>query len=252
MTVLKQVFVGTSGWHYKHWKGNFYPPKLSAAGMLGYYTEHLKTVEINNSFYRLPTAAAVSNWVKQTPAGFLFSVKASRYITHMKKLLDPEISTFKFFKIAEGFGDKLGPILFQFPSSWQVNEDRLKDFLAALPPNHRYAFEFRHPSWHDARVYRLLARFHSAVCIFDIDGFQSPLEVTADLVYVRLHGPGRAYQGKYTSDSLATWAKRIELWSRESRDVFLYFDNDQAGYAVQNAMELRDMLLGKAAHGNAR
>jgi uncharacterized protein YecE (DUF72 family) len=237
------VHIGTSGWHYQHWRDNFYPHDLPVAGMLRYYAQRFGTVEINNSFYRLPTMAAVKNWVEQTPKNFLFAVKASRYITHMKKLLDPETTTFKFLKMAEGFGKKLGPILFQFPSAWQVNEERLKSFLSELPRNRRYAFEFRHPSWHNARVYKMLERFKAALCIFDIGGFQSPIEVTADLVYVRLHGPGKAYQGKYTSNVLQEWAARIDEWTNQSRDVFIYFDNDQAGFATQNALELQNLIF---------
>lgn len=244
---MPQVHVGTSGWHYQHWKGPFYPPDIPAVGMLGYYVERFGTVEINNSFYRLPTDAAVKNWVKQTPKDFLFALKASRYITHMKKLLDPEASTFKFFKMARGFGKKLGPILFQFPSAWQANEDRLSSFLSELPSNRRYAFEFRHPSWHNERIYRTLERFKAAVCIFDIGGYQSAIEVTTDLVYVRLHGPGNAYQGKYTKASLKDWAQRVDEWISQSRDVFIYFDNDQAGYAAQNALELKYLIFGQAA-----
>ncbi len=238
------IHVGTSGWHYKHWKGNFYPQDIAAVRMLPYYAQHFGTVEINNSFYRLPTSTAVENWRQQTPKDFLFAVKASRYITHMKKLLDPETTTSKLFKMAEGFGDKLGPILFQFPSAWQVNEDRLIYFLSALPPNHRYAFELRHPSWQDARIYRTLERFKAALCIFDIGGYQSPIEATADFVYVRLHGPGKAYQGKYTNDSLRMWTRWIENWTKQSRDVFVYFDNDQAGFAAQNALELQNLIFG--------
>ena len=233
-----RVHVGTSGWHYKHWKGNFYPAKMNPAEMLQYYTERFRTVEINNSFYRLPTSQAVESWVQQTPADFIFSLKASRYITHNRKLRDPEQSFAKFFDMAKGFGRKLGPILFQLPPSWHVNEERLRDFLAGLPPTHRYAFELRNPTWLTGSIYRVLEKFNAAFCIYEIAGFQSPIEVTADFVYARLHGPGKAYQGKYDSFSLETWAKRTALWLAHGRNTFFYFDNDQAGFAAENALEL--------------
>jgi uncharacterized protein YecE (DUF72 family) len=241
----KQVRIGTSGWHYKHWKGNFYPRDIQAAEMFRHYMQKFDTVEINNSFYRLPTPEAVENWVQQSPPGFLFALKASRYITHMRKLLHPEDTTEKFMRMAEGFGNKLGPILFQFPPTWLLNQDRLADFLVALPASHRYAFEFRNPSWHTPNVYRLLERFNASFCIFDISEFQSPIEITSDLVYVRLHGPGKAYQGKYSVEALTGWANKIDHWAAENRSVFFYFDNDQAGFAAQNALELNHILNGQ-------
>lgn len=240
----KQMRIGTSGWHYKHWKGNFYPKEIQAAEMFRHYVQSFDTVEINNSFYRLPTKEAVESWVQQSPPGFLFAVKASRYITHMRKLLHPEDTTEKFMRMAEGFGNKLGPILFQFPATWPLNLDRLAHFLAALPSSNRYAFEFRNPTWHTSSLFELLERFSASFCIFDISGFQSPIEVTSDLVYVRLHGPGKAYQGKYPAETLTVWADKINRWIAENRSVFFYFDNDQAGFAAENALELNQILNG--------
>ncbi len=210
--------------------------------MLRCYARRFQSVEVNNSFYRLPTEDAVKSWIRQTPADFCFALKASRYITHIKKLLEPRDSTAKFLNIAELFGRKLGPILFQFPQIWQQNETRLAEFIAALPATNRYAFEFRNPSWHTPAIYRLLGQFGAAFCIFEIGGFQSPVEITADFVYVRLHGPGKPYQGKYTASTLGAWAKKIDHWTGEQRKVFVYFDNDQAGYAAQNAMELTRLV----------
>jgi uncharacterized protein YecE (DUF72 family) len=210
--------------------------------MLGCYAQRLKSVEVNNSFYRLPTPSAVKSWVQQTPADFCFALKASRYITHIRKLLRPKETTVKFLDVADLFGQKLGPILFQFPQIWQRNELRLAEFLAALPVKHRYAFEFRNPSWHAPAIYKLLAQFNAAFCIFEIGGFQSPVQTTADFVYVRLHGPGKAYQGQYTSSALEGWATKIETWTKEHRKVFFYFDNDQAGYAAQDAMQLTQLV----------
>ena len=236
------VRIGTSGWHYKHWKDNFYPAGINAAGMLPYYIQQFDTVEINNSFYRLPTEEAVKSWVQQTPRGFVFALKASRYITHNRKLKYPEETIAKFLRVADLFGKKLGPILFQLPPSWTVNRERLGEFLAALPRGRRYAFEFRNPTWHTQEVFDLLSRFNAAFCAFEIAGFQSPIVVTANFVYVRLHGPGGAYQGKYSHSSLRNWSKRIHEWVEQKRRVYVYFDNDQAGFAAQNAMELSQIV----------
>jgi len=240
--VTSSVHIGTSGWHYQHWKSKFYPPEVQAAGMLRAYTLHFDSVEINNSFYRLPTPEAVKDWVKQTPKNFVFAVKASRYITHNRKLNCPEDTLVKFLDVARGFGKKLGPILFQLPPGWNVNVDRLAEFLEALPSRYRYAFEFRNQSWHTPNVVRLLTKFNVAFCIFELNGFQSAANVTANFVYVRLHGPGSAYQGDYPALSLGRWARNIEAWNYEGRDVFFYFDNDQAGYAPKNAMALRRLV----------
>lgn len=240
----QRVRIGTSGWHYKHWRDNFYPPKLNTDAMLSYYAERLDTVEINNSFYRLPTTDAVRNWVRTTPPGFLFAVKASRYITHNRKLNDPEGSFAKFMEMAEGFGEKLGPILFQLPPKWNVNAERLRAFLKALPRGNQYAFEFRHPSWLTDEVYEILHRSNAALCIYEIAGFQSPVKLTADFTYLRLHGPGeRAYQGKYSAEVLRRWADQIADWRSRGCQTYVYFDNDQAGYAVQDAVELLKLTL---------
>jgi uncharacterized protein YecE (DUF72 family) len=237
-----QVHIGTSGWHYKHWIGAFYPPDMRPAQMLRWYAEKFDTVEINNSFYRLPAATALESWCRETFPEFCFAVKASRYITHNRKLNDPESAKEKFISLVEKLGRRLGPILFQLPPSWKVNVDRLDQFLAALPRTHRYAFEFRNPTWNVAPVYEALRRHNAAYCIYELAGFQSPIEITADFTYVRLHGPGNKYQGDYSRQILRNWAKRIEAWRRKLKYVFVYFDNDQAGFAPKNALELKKMI----------
>jgi uncharacterized protein YecE (DUF72 family) len=236
------IRIGTSGWHYPHWLRAFYPADLPVRRWLGYYAERFDTVELNNTFYRLPKESAVEAWRDGTPPGFLFAVKGSRFLTHMKKLTDPEPGLARFFRPVEQLGAKLGPILFQFPPGWGCDPARLEAFLAALPSRRRYAFELRDPSWHTAAIYRLLERYGAALCLFELAGFVSPIEVTADLVYVRLHGPGGRYQGSYGSASLRTWARRIRGWARARRSVHVYFDNDQAGYAAANALALREMV----------
>jgi len=210
--------------------------------MFRHYTGLFDTVEINNSFYRLPERRTFAAWREATPPDFVFSVKASRFLTHNKKLKDPEPALARLMEAAEGLGEKLGPILFQLPPHWKLNLERLEEFLEALPPRRRFTFEFREPSWNDDKVYRLLRRHNAACCIYELAGFQSPQVITADWAYVRLHGPGDKYQGSYSHARLASWAKQIMQWSRSMRAVYVYFDNDQAAYAAHNALVLKDML----------
>jgi uncharacterized protein YecE (DUF72 family) len=241
-----RVHIGTSGWHYKHWKGPFYPADLPASKMLRWYVERFDTVEINNSFYRLPAPTALEGWCRETPSNFCFAVKASRFITHNKKFRDPKQTVKKFMTVIEKLERRLGPILFQLPPSWRVNVERLEEFIAALPPAHRYAFEFRHESWNTLQVYDVLRRHNAGFCIYELAGFQSPLEITADFTYVRLHGPGNKYQGDYSRETLGTWARRIAEWQKNLRHIFLYFDNDQAGFAPKNALELKSLVAEKS------
>jgi uncharacterized protein YecE (DUF72 family) len=234
------VHVGTSGWHYGHWKGAFYPADLPLSKRFDYYARHFDVVELNNTFYRLPTESAVENWKDSSPSGFHFAVKGSRFITHMKKLKDPEIALERFFERVDLLGRKLGPLVFQLPPHWSIDEARLRDFLHALPRRHKYAFEFRDPSWDSTAIYKLLEKFKAAYCIFDLAGFQSPLQLTADFTYIRLHGPGSKYQGSYDNAALKTWADRIRGWNLSA--AYIFFDNDQAAFAVHNALRLKALL----------
>lgn len=238
---MPPLYIGTSGWHYKHWIGTFYPVRTPTSKMLALYCERFDTVELNNTFYRLPTQPALENWRDATPEHFCFAAKGSRFLTHMKKLKDPDQGLARYFDAIEILAHKLGPILFQLPPNWEIDLDRLATFLHALPKHHRYAFEFRNPSWNVQPVYDLLAAHRAGYCIFDLAGFQSPLEVTTDLVYVRLHGPGGKYQGSYSDQALREWARRSRIWRRENRAVYIYFDNDQAGYAAHNALRLKEL-----------
>lgn len=240
------IRVGTSGWNYDHWKGAFYPDGLHQSDWLGYYAQRFSTVEVNNTFYSLPEQDTVDGW-RQTPErGFLFSVKASRYLTHMKKLKQAPESLAMFLGCAEAFGDKLGPLLFQLPPNWHANPDRLQSFIESLESqatgSPRAVFEFRDESWFTDEVYRVLADHDCAFCIYELAGMQSPSMVTSTVVYVRLHGPGDAYEGSYDDQVLGTWANRLAEWASEGRDVFCYFDNDQNGYAASNATTLQTML----------
>jgi len=211
--------------------------------MLEYYATHFDTLELNNSFYRLPTIEAFTAWRHSTPRNFVFAVKASRFITHNKKLKDPENALHNLLPRAQRLGRKLGPILFQLPPKWKANVSRLEELLEILPRRHRYAFEFRELSWINPEVLRVLRRFNAAFCIYELAGYRSPCEITADFTYVRLHGPGAGkYQGSYGRDQLRAWARRISAWAAGMKAIYLYFDNDQAGYAAQNAMALHSMI----------
>jgi uncharacterized protein YecE (DUF72 family) len=237
-----EVRIGTSGWHYPHWRGPFYPEKFPAAKMLEFYAARFDTVELNNTFYRLPPEGAAAEWKRETPAGFLFAAKGSRFLTHMKKLKDDGAGVGRFFERVHGLGRKLGPVVFQLPPRWQVDTERLEAFLRVLPGRRRYAFELRDPTWHVPEVYRILRKHNVAFCMFEIGGWRSGYEITADFVYVRLHGPGGPYQGSYPREALKGWARRIGEWERELKAAYVYFDNDQAGYAAANAAELKRMV----------
>jgi uncharacterized protein YecE (DUF72 family) len=242
MRKSERIHIGTSGWHYEHWIGPFYPEGISKDDFLGHYLDHFHTVEINNTFYQLPQEKTLIQWRDAVPSGFIFAVKASRYITHMKKLKDPERAVAKFFSRIEALGDTVGPILFQLPPRWRCNVDRLSLFLKAVPAGYRYAFEFRDPTWFDDQVYEILTEHGAAFCIYDFDRRQSPRVVTADFVYVRLHGPDGPYQGQYSTRSLTEWVGAFSAWVNQGKEVYCYFDNDEAGYAAQDAMHLKQMI----------
>ncbi len=215
--------------------------------MLEFYSHKFDTVELNNSFYRLPTETAFDDWRQMTPANFVFAVKASRFLTHLKKLKNPESALEKLLPRASRLSAKLGPILFQLPPRWQVNPGRLEALLEALPRDLRYAFEFRDLSWIRPEIDTLLARFHAAFCIYELAGYHSPLTITADFAYVRLHGPGpRKYEETYSTSRLRHWSKQIAEWAKGLAAIYVYFDNDQAGYATRNALTLKKMVIGSA------
>jgi len=239
-----RIHVGTSGWHYAHWRGPFYPATIRPEDMLDFYCQRLRTVEINSSFYHLPSKETFRQWKQQVPAAFFFSVKASRYITHMKKLKDPGEPVGVFLSHAEELGPKLGPILFQLPPHWGRNVQRMREFLEALPRDQRYAFECRDSSWFHPETYALLEQYNAAFCVFDLAGREAPRVLTADFAYVRLHGPAsQKYAGCYSRQQLSGWLRCATEWlAQGAQEVFIYFDNDQAGFAARNALELAEMV----------
>ena len=234
--------IGTSGWMYDHWKGPFYPSGLETDAMLPTYAETFRSVEVNNTFYQLPDAEIVDGWRQRSPEGFIFAVKANRYITHMKNLLEPEEPVATMMDRMARLGDKLGPILFQLPPGWHVNADRLVAFTEILPESGRFAFEFRHPSWYVPEIYEILTQHHCAFCIHDHADAPSPQETTAGFIYLRFHGPRGDYGDQYSRSILKEWAARIQSWQDGGQNVFAYFNNDAHGYAVENARTLRSLL----------
>jgi uncharacterized protein YecE (DUF72 family) len=242
MLKKREIQIGTSGWNYKHWKGDFYPEDLPQKEWLGYYLKKFTTVEINNSFYQLPDKKTLQKWFDKVPADFRFSIKASRYITHMKKLKEPGESLTRFIERIKPLKNKLGPVLFQLPPRWRFNKDRLEAFLKKLPEDFRYVMEFRDESWWNDECFSLLEEFRVAFCIFDLAGTLTPKTVTTDFVYIRLHGPDGAYKGQYDAGTLSGWAGALHTWTDQGKSVYCYFDNDDKGYAARDALKLQDML----------
>jgi uncharacterized protein YecE (DUF72 family) len=241
------AWIGTSGWTYKHWEnGAFYPPKMPAAGFLPYFATHFGTVEINYSYYQLPPQKTFEVWQRKVPREFVFAVKASRYLTHMKKLKEPREPLERLLYRAGGLGAAFGPVLFQFPARWNLDLDRLQEFMLALQahPGHRYAFEFRHKSWLTADVFDCLHAQDAALCLPIGWGIPLDIQLTASWTYVRFHGGERS--PFFEDDELARWATHIQRWRNQGVDSYSYFNNDSLWQgrpaAIDNAQRLRDMV----------
>lgn len=238
--MARQLHVGTSGWNYPHWREHFYPRGLPERDWLGYYARRFDTVEINYSFYRWPERESFEKWSRETPEGFVFAVKASRYLTHRKKLKDPEEPLARVIDHARGLGAKLGPILYQLPPHWKANLDRLREFLALLPTDIRHAMEFRDPSWQTEEVYRLLEEHSVAYCIMSAPALPRVMRVTAPFAYIRMHHGGGP-DGGYDDHQLEWWAEQLSPML-PTTDIYVYFNNDLQAHAVTNALSLRRML----------
>jgi uncharacterized protein YecE (DUF72 family) len=246
---MSQLRIGCSGWTYKDWTGPFYPPGVKDRERLEYYATRFDTCEINASFYRLPSEACVAGWARRAPEGFLFAWKVSRFITHNKKLKDCEESVELVFGRMAPLAEHYGPVLIQLPPQLHRNDERLAGFLKLLPPGGRHTVEFRHPSWYDPAVFRILADHDASLCISDHHSAPSPWEVTASWVYVRSHGPGGRYHGRYAEAELRQWAERIAEWRAQGRDVYAYFDNDIKSAAPFDA-EVLQALTGAGAYSS--
>lgn len=236
------VHIGTSGWYYKDWHKVFYPEDLPINQRLHFYAEHFNTVEINTTFYHMPKESTVKNWDAQVVKKFLFSVKASQYITHLKRLKDCGESLAYFYKRILFLKDKLGPILFQLPPSFKKDMQRIEQFIDHLDKKLPSVFEFRHPSWFCDEVYDLLKKHKIALCLSDLGGHLSPLEITSHFTYIRLHGPHDSYTGSYSAKNLNEWKKRILQFSQNKISTYCYFDNDAKGNAIKDANVLKRRL----------
>ena len=246
--------IGCSGWNYKSWRGKFYPAELRAQNWLRHYASIFDTVEINNTFYRLPEASTFAWWKRQMPRGFIVSVKASRFLTHIKRLKDPEEPIDRLFSRAKALGPRLGPMLYQLPPNFfrnDVNVERLVGFLRAVPArvNRRvvhHVFEFRHPSWYVDDTYTLLRRYDATLCLHDKRGSEIAEPFVGPIVYVRFHGTTGHYAGSYPDKRLERWASILaEQWCSR-RPVYAYFNNDPDAVATDNALTLRRLVLEKA------
>lgn len=253
-----RIRVGCSGWQYRDWRGQFYPPDLPASRWLAHYAEAFDTVEVNNTFYRLPEATTFSAWRAATPAGFVVAVKASRFLTHLKRLLDPGPPLALLFGRALALGTRLGPVLYQLPATMRFDADRLRRFLDALPAHprdvqaelpgvpprgpFRHVVEFRDRSWYRDDVFRWLGEAGAAVCLHDKAGAELDDIAAGPFVYVRFHGTSGHYHGSYPDASLERWAERLHEAALRGRDVYAYFNNDAGAAAVGNARTLARLL----------
>jgi uncharacterized protein YecE (DUF72 family) len=239
----RPVHIGCSGWVYPHWRGRLYPKGLPQRLWLSHYAESFDTVEVNSTFYRLASPNAVETWLEQTPKDFVFAVKMSRYVTHVKRLTNVEAGIKRFYEPLAGLVEsgRLGPILWQFPENFHRDEERLANALKALPTG-RHAFEFRHQSWFAPDVYELLRRHEAALVIGDDPDrpFQS-LERTADWTFIRFHRGRRGRNGQYSDAEVDSWARRFAQWRRRT-EIYAYFNNDWEGYALKNARRLKRAL----------
>lgn len=243
---VAHVWVGTSGWTYASWRGAFYPENLKSRHYLEYYARAFPTTEVNYSFYHLPRPQTYTNWANQVPENFLFSVKASRLITHNKRLVDVEEAWEIFTDNASTLGAQLGPILLQFPPSFKADKKRLEDFFKltkrVLRRSPRLACEFRHESWFTKEIYRMLEKYGAALCIADSPKYPRKEMLTTDFTYIRFHGRSELFASRYSEEELSAEVKKIARYLKKGIEVFVYFNNDARGYAVENARMLRSLL----------
>ena len=236
-------YTGTSGWHYEHWRGRFYPEELPKAKWLEFYASYFATVEINNSFYRLPQESTFATWRDASPANFTFAVKVSRFITHIKRLKNTEEAVEKFISRAKILKEKLGPLLYQLPPNMHRNDEVLQSFLATLPRGLRHVFEFRHQSWFEDRVFEALHKYNVGFCIFDMPSITCPVIATTDFAYIRFHGSSELYSSCYCDKELADWSRKLSRLARSVKAVYVYFNNDAGAFAVKNAVTLGSYLV---------
>ena len=237
------IRIGCSGWSYPHWRKRFYPEKLPAREHFAFYAQHFNTVELNNSFYRQPPLERFEAWREQAPPSFLFAVKGSRYVTHIKRLAVEQKSVEMVVDAARGLGEKLGPILFQLQANFHLDLERLERFAGMLPTDVRFTLEFRHDSWLVPAVFELLRSHRIALCIPDHPKMPKSLEITSDFTYIRMHLPPNGLG--YGKRALQPWGERVLDWQRGGLDVFVYFNNDMEGHAIRDAQTLTALVDAK-------
>lgn len=242
MNAVARYIVGTSGWHYDDWKGRFYPEKLPRSKWLGFFANYFSTVELNNTFYRLPSEKVFQNWHDTTPADFIFAVKMSRFVTHIKRLNDTGEAIHNFMSRATLLKDKLGPVLYQLPPGLHRDDARLTAFMAELPPEYKHVIEFRHESWLTDEVYDILRKYSTGICVFDMPGLSCPLLATTGFAYIRFHGKDSLYSSCYSDEELTDWAEKIQKLARNLDTVYIYFNNDVQGFALKNAETIKRLL----------
>ncbi len=240
---MAPYYIGTSGWHYDDWRGRFYPEKLPKARWLEFYSEHFNTLELNNSFYHLPSEAAFNNWYNSSPPDFVFAVKMSRFVTHIKRLKDCDEAIMNFMSRARLLKEKLGPILYQLPPGLHRKDVLLDSFLKKLPTELKHVIEFRHQSWLDDNVYEILHRYKVGFCVFDMPKLVSPLIATGEFAYVRFHGREGLYASRYTEKEMNDWSEKIKGLAERLETVYIYFNNDMQGHAIENARMMREYFL---------
>lgn len=240
---MASVFIGTSGFSYSHWQGIFYPQDLKQKDWLRYYAQHFDTVEINATFYHQMRPQTFTKWRKTVGLEFVFSIKGSRFITHIKRLKDCKEPLGKLMVGIRALRTiPYEVVLFQLPPRWPANEERLKDFVKILPKDFRFAFEFRDKSWLCKEVYKILKEANCALVIQDSPYWPTEEVITADFTYLRFHGSKRLYSSNYSDEELKNWAKKIKKWLKEGLDVYCYFNNDAMGYAIENAKTLKELV----------
>ena len=246
--IKPRIFIGTSGYNYPHWwNGTFYPSGLSQKKWLEFYAEYFDTVELNVSFYRLPKKEVFQGWYKRTPKKFVFAVKGSRFITHIKRLKDCREPVSLFFDHASPLKEKLGVVLWQLPPRFEFRKERLEEFcvlLSTLPRSnpYRHAFEFRDESWLCPDAFRTLEEFRFALCIAHGSGLPLIKKMTTDFIYLRLHSGEVLYGSNYSDKELKAWAENVQNWGKKAKTAFIYFNNDAYGFAVKNALSLKKMI----------
>ncbi len=239
---MTKLFIGTSGYVYDHWKGHFYPEDLPSSKWLEHYIKYFSTVELNNTFYRLPQEAAFKSWKERVPKNFIYTVKASRFITHIKRLHECRQPLKLFLSRTKLLKETLGPILFQLPPRWRCNVERLVEFVKIIPKGITSVFEFRDPSWFNPEVYEILKKNKLSFCIYSMPGIECPHIATSNVVYIRMHGGTILYGSNYSDRELKNLASEIKEYLKSKKDVYVYFNNDAFAYAVKNAMRLKELL----------